>query len=285
MLEGPFGPRKKKEYSMREVIPQTIISLVGDMISNRETHASLNFLFLYAGAPGEPPEGNKQVKAISWIQRVNQDLTVNPLEVLGKLLEKYMEEILDENKSWEKDRIVENKKIIAAMEKYGLHYLQGGLVVTGAHTPSKSLEDYIKENNLEYFDFEFNRALKNVDTSPREAISAASNMLETICKVYIEVNKLEMPAKQDLRPVWNIVKKDLGFDASKVEDGDLQKILTGLFSIVEGIGELRTHASSAHGMGKTVYRIEPRHARLAIHSAHTASLFLLETWKKRKTSF
>jgi uncharacterized protein YecA (UPF0149 family) len=270
---------------MREVIPQTIISLVGDMISNRETHASLNSLFLYAGAPGEPPEGNKQVKAISWIQRVNQDLTVNPLEVLGKLLEKYMEEILDDNKSWEKDRIVENKKIMAAMEKYGLHYLQGGLVVTGAHTPSKSLEDYIKENNLEYFDFEFNRALQNVDTIPREAISAASNMLETICKVYIEVNKLEMPAKQDLRPVWNIVKKNLGFDASKVEDGDLQKILTGLFSIVEGIGELRTHASSAHGMGKTVYRIEPRHARLAIHSAHTASLFLLETWKKRKTSF
>jgi Abortive infection C-terminus len=53
--------------------------------------------------------------------------------------------------------------------------------------------------------------------------------------------------------------------------------VTGLLAIVEGIGTLRTHASSAHGAGKTTYRLEPRHARLAIHAAHTVVLFSLET--------
>ena len=94
--------------------------------------------------------------------------------------------------------------------------------------------------------------------------------------------KLDMPAKQDLKPVWNIVRKHLGFDPSVVQDQDLQTILTGLFAVVDGLGALRTHASSAHGASKKSYKLEPRHARLAIHAAHTATLFVLESWDKKK---
>jgi hypothetical protein len=124
--------------------------------------------------------------------------------------------------------------------------------------------------------------MKNVDSNPREAVSAASNILESICKVYIAEEQLDMPSKQDLKPVWTVVRKHLGFDPSIVEDQDLQTILTGLFAVVEGIGALRTHASSAHGAGKNSYKLEPRHARLAIHAAHTVALFVLESWGKKK---
>ncbi|MEO9946799.1 abortive infection family protein [Paraglaciecola sp.] len=44
----------------------------------------------------------------------------------------------------------------------------------------------------------------------------------------------------------------------------------------------RTHASSAHGEGRKVYNLKPRHARLAINSAHTVALFVLETWDERR---
>ncbi len=54
-----------------------------------------------------------------------------------------------------------------------------------------------------------------------------------------------------------------------------------LSRLVDGIGALRTHASSAHGAGKKQYKLEPRHARLAIHSAHTVTLFILESWARR----
>jgi hypothetical protein len=90
-----------------------------------------------------------------------------------------------------------------------------------------------------------------------------------------------MPAKLDLKPVWTVVRRDLGFDPGAVEDQDLQVIITGLFAVVDGIGALRTHASSAHGAGKKQYKLEPRHARLAVHSAHTVTLFILESWAKR----
>ena len=59
-------------------------------------------------------------------------------------------------------------------------------------------------------------------------------------------------------------------------------MLSGILSVVDGIGALRTHASSAHGEGRKLYKLKPRHARLAIHSAHTLALFVLETWDENR---
>jgi Abortive infection C-terminus len=72
------------------------------------------------------------------------------------------------------------------------------------------------------------------------------------------------------------------YAGSQAEDQDLQTILTGMISIVDGIGSLRTHASSAHGAGRKPYKLEPRRARLAIHSSHTVVLFVLESWQKKQ---
>lgn len=58
-----------------------------------------------------------------------------------------------------------------------------------------------------------------MDTEPREAVSAASNSLESVCKVYIYDEQLAMPANQDLQSVWSVVRKHLGLirPASKTE--------------------------------------------------------------------
>lgn len=57
----------------------------------------------------------------------------------------------------------------------------------------------------------------------------------------------------------------------------MRQILGGLASIVNGVGDLRTHAGSAHGHGNQGYQLEARHARLAVHAAHTVVGFVLET--------
>ena len=89
-----------------------------------------------------------------------------------------------------------------------------------------------------------------------------------------------MPKKKDIKSTWSIVRKHLNFDPSSIEDRDLKEILSGLASLVGGIGALRTHASTAHGHGKTRYKVKPRHARLAVHSSHTLALFVIESWQK-----
>lgn len=273
---------------MRKVIPSPVIAVVAEMTSQRETHASMDNLFMYAGAPGNPPEGNKCVKAQEWLRRVNTDLSVQPLQVLGRLIEGYMEEIPPENSSFDDTppatQTLDQEKLTKILGRYELQYVRGGSIVGALGIPSRTLEEFVRERDIAALEHEFNRALENVDEDPREAISAASNILETLCKVYIEEQELEMPAKQDLKPVWNVVRKDLGFDPSRVEDQDLQTILTGLLALVDGIGALRTHASSAHGAGKKSYKLESRHSRLAVHSAHTVALFVLESWERMKKS-
>lgn len=271
---------------MRKLIPSPLIAVVAEIASSRETHASLDSLFMYAGAPGDPPDGSKLVKAQEWLRRLNTNESTQPLQVLGRLIEGYMEEVCLESdrlrSSGPSGQLSDREKLTRTLELCELQYVRGGLVVGALGAPSRTLEEFIRENDLSSLDHEFKRALENVNNDPREAVSAASNILETLCKVYIEEQALEMPAKKDLKPVWNIVRQDLKFDPGKVEDNDLKTILSGLLALVEGIGSLRSHASSAHGAGKRPYKLEPRHARLAVHSAHTVALFVLESWERRK---
>ena len=195
-----------------------------------------------------------------------------------------MEKPLRPSDSFDQIKLKQRERLQRVLAQCELQYAVGGKVIGSLGVPSRTLEEFIRDRDLGSIEAEFKRATANVDASPREAVSAASNILESVCKVYIAEEGLEMPAKQDLKGVWMPVRKHLGFDPSAVEDRDLQQILTGLISIADGIGALRTHASSAHGAGVKAYKLEPRHARLAIHASHTVVLFVLESWKKRRAS-
>lgn len=269
------------EEKMPARIPAPIIAVVSETVASWETHVSLDNLFMYAGAPGAPPAGSKGMKAQAWLRTVNKEHE-NPIEVLGKILEPYLEEEIEDSDPREFDKIARNMRVQEALAKAGLQYIRGGHISRGTSLPSKTLEGIIRHLDATSINEEFDRALRNVEANPKEAVSAACNILESICRVYIEDQGLELPQKQDLQPLWNAVRKDLNFDPAIVEDQDLQKILSGLISVVAGIGSLRTHASTAHGAGRKAYRIEPRHARLAIHSAHTVSTFIIESWGKKK---
>lgn len=266
----------------RPVIPAALLAVVAEITARRETHATLDNLYTYAGAAGDSPEGSKQAKALAWLRATNKENSVTPLVVLGKIVEVYMEESLNPDNSWDAPKLEDRSRILKSLGDCQLQYVKGGKVVGSLGTPSRTLEEFIRERDTVSIDQEFIRALTNVESSPREAVSAASNILESICKVYIVEEGLEMPAKQDLKPVWMVVRKHLGFDPGVLEDQDLQQVLSGMISVVDGIGALRTHASSAHGAGKKSYKLEPRHARLAVHGAHTVALFILESWRSKK---
>ncbi len=267
---------------MKTRIPAPIIAIVADLTSKFETHATLDSLFMYAGASGDPPEGSKHAKTLEWLRKTNKNTSLEPLEVLGKIIEQYMEEVVGEFDSQADDKIKAKTRLIETLKNANLQYVTGGRVIGALAAPSASLEDSIKKRKIPILNDEFDRALKTVETSPKEALSSACNILESVCKVYIEEESLAMPTKKDLQPIWSVVRKDLGFDPSQVEDQDLKEILSGLISTVRGIGAIRTHASTAHGMGVKNYSIEPRHARLAVHAAHTIVLFILESWDKKK---
>jgi hypothetical protein len=273
-------------------IPAPIISVLATYLPQILSHAELDNLFLHADAPGDSPPGSKPVKTKDWLQRINKESN-EPMVILGRLVEEFMEtpdedlkdRYLPGNSLFNPEARLELKgKLGTALQRHNFQYMQGGFISDGTTAPSRSLQDLIKGRDFPAIEVEFNRSLENVHTKPREAVSAACNILESIFKIYIADEGLTRPTKQDLQGLWKVVRADLGFDPSSLEDDDLRKIISGIFSVVDGIGAFRTHASSAHGQGRKMYTIQPRHARLAIHSAHTVALYVMESWDHKKAT-
>jgi len=267
-------------HALAKPLPVPVCSIVGDVLGGYHySHKSLERLFYEGGASGEVPPGNCVVKCQSWLKRLHEEVP-NPPAVLGKVIEEFMEV---DNAFKGAEQQTGREKIREVLGRFGLSYHIGGLILgAAAALPTKSLTQVLKARDLGEVDKEFERSLTHVESDPPAAITAACSILESLFKVYIEDTGIEMSADQSLKPLWKTASKHLGFDPAAVEDEDVKKILSGLNSVVDGIGSLRTHGSTAHGRGRRPYRIQARHARLAIHASHTLVGFFLETWDERK---
>lgn len=130
------------------------------------------------------------------------------------------------------------------------------------------------------------RALASSKTDPEDAVTAACSTVESVCRsILIELDE-PLPSKKDVQGLYNAVKQPLGLspDRSDIDPliaNDVRQILSGLATVIAGVGALRTHGGDAHGRGKGFARIDERIARLSIHAASTAVLFLLETWQRK----
>jgi len=166
----------------------------------------------------------------------------------------------------------------------------GSAVRLGTPGRSSSVVDALA-NAVVVIDFDtvtrdLDRALASAEHDPEDAVTSACSVVESVCRsVLIELG-LPLPQKKDIQGLYQAVRVPLGLTPDKqgVPDeiaGDVRAILGGLNSVVNGVGSLRTHAGDAHGRERGYRRIDSRIARLAIHSASTASLFLVETWQKQ----
>ena len=275
MPNNPDPGSTKILLFMSQNLPNPLIATVASVLASHiGSHSRIDNLFMRCKAPGSTPSGNMVDKITAWLKAANDDPAVDAFAVLGCALENYME-IQTEEESWLKQRA----KVVQALADYGLSYERGGHIIGGATgAPSRSLNTIIRERDLTALKIEFDRALATVESDPPAAVTAACSIVESLCKVYIEDNHLELPADQSLKPLWRVVQKHLRLDPPSAETEDMMRILGGLASVVDGVGSLRTHAGSAHGRGREQFQLEPRHARLAVHAAHTVVGFVLETW-------
>jgi hypothetical protein len=258
-------------------IPEPVITVVGEILGlHYYHHRRLETLFVEHGAPGEPPLGNCVTKCTDWLKRCNVDPDVDPFAVLGGVLKEFIESSSDQEQSG-RERV---HKILA---KYGLSYHPGGQILGAVSgTPTRTLRQVLEANDLTAVEVEFQRALATVELDPPAGVTAACALIEALCKTYIEDERLALPSKETIKDLWRVVSKDLGLAPEAIVDQDINRILSGMLSVGDGVGALRTHVGSAHGHGREMYSLEPRHARLAIHAAHTLATFIVETWEARK---
>ena len=146
---------------------------------------------------------------------------------------------------------------------------------------SRTFIDLVHERDYSQIKCEFTRAEQNCTSDPPAAIAAASSMVEAACKLYIADHELELPSNQTIKPLWNIVAKHLLPDPATVADDDTRKLVSGIASVVDGLGSLRTHASSAHGRGRTEPHIGYAEALLAINGSQALVLYMMQKWCKQ----
>lgn len=271
---------------MSNNIPNSVIGAVASVIANHYySHSKLETLFMESGAPGDAPEGNCERKCSEWLKRCNNDPEVEALEVLGRIIQKYMDQkppqtFFDESPS----RIEEGQeRIKSALAQNQLSYRLNGCITQAGSSPiSKTLEDYLKSGNFSSIEKEFERAVEHIQTDPHASVTAACSIIESALKFYIERFNLIAPNKLNVMPLWAVVQPHLDLNTDATLAADQHKVLKGIASIIDGVGAFRSHIGSAHGRGSNPPSIVVAEARLVVNAAHTLVVFIMEVLHAKK---
>ena len=164
--------------------------------------------------------------------------------------------------------------------KSALLQKEGGSVTVAAIIAKTALLDFdTVQRDVE-------RAMQSTKDDPEDAVTAACSLIESVCRSILIELGLPLPAKKDIDGLVRAVQEPLGLSPGRTDlpaeiEADIRQVLGGLTSVAKGVGSLRTHAGDAHGRERGFRRIDARIARLAVHSASTLALFLIETWELR----
>jgi hypothetical protein len=285
-------------------LPSSLMATLAEVLADCFTHPRLNTIFAEAGAPGEVPEGSKHTKCEAWLRRIRAEAGDDAPAILGRLLEPLLEadlltpDEIDAAPSWRVwDKDAERRKrshverVKVALAKAGLIYLGNGqMAFGGVQVASRQLADLIKARDLPAVEAEFEMLAKRAAEHPRDALSAAANIVEAVLGEMVAAYGLASPNNRTLNTLWATVKPAINADPAAMPDPDLKKVAGAMAAMVEGLQGLRDDKSRAHAMRPDLarsYRIEPRHARLAVNAALALTVFMLEAWQakeERKTA-
>lgn len=273
-------------------IPSNLIGILGEVFDRQYTHAEIDKAFAYADAPDKNPAGNKVKKTMDWLRLTNKEHE-KPLAVLGMLIEELMEKEpwsgptypWDDSGEpcWSFQLRTDRQRISDSLARTGLSYQSGGIVAEANATSTKTLQELIRTEGLRAVSQEMERALEKVGSDPNAATHYAANVLEATFKAFLSARNIPFDDKSDtLIKLWEPVRDAIGMKAKDLGNNDLRKIATGLNSLVDGMMHLRNKKSAAHGKTEEQAMneaLEPHHARLAVHSAHTLAAYVIECLK------
>ena len=125
------------------------------------------------------------------------------------------------------------------------------------------------------------KALDRRATDPAGAITAASTLLESVCKHILDRAGVEYTESDDLPKLWRACAGSLNLAPRQHEEQIFKTILGSCQAVVHSLGALRNKIGDAHGSGRRAVRPKQRHAELAVNLAGTMASFLVSTWKER----
>ncbi|CUH11158.1 hypothetical protein JSE7799_00169 [Jannaschia seosinensis] len=127
------------------------------------------------------------------------------------------------------------------------------------------------------------KALERRAADPDGAVTAATTLLEEVCKHIIDDGGEEgWRIKWDIPKLYAETAKLLNIAPAQDQENVIRAIFGNCQSVVQNIGSLRNKGGDAHGGGRARVPFEPRHATLAVNLAGSMALFLIETWQAKR---
>ena len=190
-------------------------------------------------------------------------------------------QIFNENLREDNFEIVEKSKIS------GKSIFGGRQYIVGKETIQKKGSELKQILNAEYVVQQINLMETSIDNSPHISIGIAKELIETCCKSIFHDRSEQYDKNWDLTRLMKETTKLLKLTPDDIPNetkasSSIKQILGSLSAVVQGIGEIRNEYGSGHGKDDKFKGLQPRHAKLAVGSATTLAIYLLETHKLRK---
>ena len=130
------------------------------------------------------------------------------------------------------------------------------------------------------------RIERSLDADPRLAVGSAKELVESTAKLVLKRSGIEYGKSDDLPGLVAKAHTALGINPKQVEDSaenavGIRTLLGAVSRIGVGMAELRNQIGTGHGQAEVPTWVTPRHARLAVGSAHVWCQFVLETLEQR----
>lgn len=185
------------------------------------------------------------------------DTDVNPIEVLD-----HMNEYLNID-GYEISQIGKNKYAVYSLKDQDVVFDDEHFDIIS----TEFLQEQVEKCERKIFQEDYDGAITN----------ARSMVEEILLEVEARITGKRDKYNGKIDQLYGRVKKLINFDTGKEGlNTPLLQVLTGLNSIVSGLGALRTKASDAHA---SEYRPDKHHAILAVNSAKTFTAFIISSYR------
>ncbi len=142
--------------------------------------------------------------------------------------------------------------------------------------------DDLRKVGFDYIQEQIVKCKEKIATEDFEgAVTNSRTLIESICLLIVEDKNPDFKYDGNLIKLHKQVSTILKMNPGDYEDENLRQILSGVFSLINGLAGLRNSFSDAHGKTpRKRYKLDKRHAILAVNISKTISEYLYLSWNK-----
>lgn len=142
-------------------------------------------------------------------------------------------------------------------------------------------QDVLSEYSYSDLPSQWEKARRYISSDPSDSITRSSSYLESVCRLILHETGEPFPNKKDITSLIGSAVKALELSENAEANDDLKKLFSGIKSIFQAVGAMRTHFGTAHGSTPGDYVANEDYARLVNNASATASIYLLQRLKKK----